>query len=295
MTVYYLNYYKSFHCLADKCRHSCCVGWEIYVDSGTLERYDELPVTEREEILSHIGNDGCICLAEGERCPFLRGDGLCRIIADHGEQYTSQICREHPRFYHRAGDRVECGIGLSCEEAARVVLISDEYDSFFCQSGECCVADETDYDTLSHREYIYSCINNEDFSSAINIIKEKYSLSTLDLSCDRWNEALCGLEYLDPSHREVIRLCNITSEAEQGLYSKRFFAYLIFRHLSVATSFDNLRARLGFCLLLLRLFNCMAGDGDVESAALAARIISEEIEYSEDNTDALILEMECLV
>ena len=23
------SYYKTFQCIADKCEHSCCIGWEI--------------------------------------------------------------------------------------------------------------------------------------------------------------------------------------------------------------------------------------------------------------------------
>ena len=26
------NYYPAFRCIADKCRHSCCIGWEIDID-----------------------------------------------------------------------------------------------------------------------------------------------------------------------------------------------------------------------------------------------------------------------
>ena len=34
------NYYKDFLCIADKCRHSCCIGWEIDIDEETLEFYE---------------------------------------------------------------------------------------------------------------------------------------------------------------------------------------------------------------------------------------------------------------
>ena len=27
------DYYREFHCIADKCRHSCCIGWEIDIDA----------------------------------------------------------------------------------------------------------------------------------------------------------------------------------------------------------------------------------------------------------------------
>ena len=36
------HYYKNFKCIADKCRHSCCVGWEIDIDDDTLEKYRNL-------------------------------------------------------------------------------------------------------------------------------------------------------------------------------------------------------------------------------------------------------------
>ena len=32
-------YYPRFSCIADKCRHSCCIGWEIDIDSDTLQTY----------------------------------------------------------------------------------------------------------------------------------------------------------------------------------------------------------------------------------------------------------------
>ena len=34
MKTYAPNYYKSFKCIADRCRHSCCKGWNVYLDEG---------------------------------------------------------------------------------------------------------------------------------------------------------------------------------------------------------------------------------------------------------------------
>ena len=44
------DYYPRFRCIADRCRHSCCVGWEIDVDEESLEKYAALPVELGEEI-----------------------------------------------------------------------------------------------------------------------------------------------------------------------------------------------------------------------------------------------------
>lgn len=54
------SYYKTFQCIADKCEHSCCIGWEIDIDEDSYdyymgiegafgERLKEQTVTEDEE------------------------------------------------------------------------------------------------------------------------------------------------------------------------------------------------------------------------------------------------------
>jgi lysine-N-methylase len=30
------KYYLDFACIADRCKHSCCIGWEIDVDADTM-------------------------------------------------------------------------------------------------------------------------------------------------------------------------------------------------------------------------------------------------------------------
>ena len=32
MKEYIPDYYKDFQCIADKCKDSCCIGWEIMID-----------------------------------------------------------------------------------------------------------------------------------------------------------------------------------------------------------------------------------------------------------------------
>lgn len=292
MKVYYPSYYKEFKCIAEKCRHSCCVGWEIFVDDETLEKYKSLP--DGNEILCHI-NDGEINLSESRRCPFLRQDGLCRIIAEHGEGFVSVICREHPRFYHRVCGRVEGGLGASCEEVARIILSSDSYSEFYASEWQGDIADETDFDCLSHRENIYSLLKNNSlgYPEKLDKIRATYNLSNNMYSADEWNRVLSELEYLDENHREMLCIGK-TCRSEKGhRILERFLAYLLFRHLSVAESEHNLRARLGFCLLLTGILeNYMANEEDFSAVTDFARIISEEIEYSEDNTQSLIFEFE---
>ena len=117
------DYYKEFHCIADKCHHSCCVGWEIDIDEESLQRFQkieeiqkEIAYAENPEEMPHFR------LMPGERCPFLQENGLCRMICHYGEEILCQICADHPRFRNFWEDRIELGLGLVCEEAARIIL-----------------------------------------------------------------------------------------------------------------------------------------------------------------------------
>ena len=289
MKVYRPRYCEEFKCIAERCRHSCCVGWEIWVDEATLDKYNSLG---REDILCHI-DEGEIILSEGERCPFLCESGLCRIISELSDEYTSLICQEHPRFYHRVGDRVEGGIGLCCEEACRIILSSDRYSEFSTVEHNPDLPESTDFDSISHRDYLYSLLLDKSLSfiDKIGRIRERYSLPEVH-SLAEWNEILADLELLHREHEGLLSLTERTGEHYE-IYT-RFLAYLIFRHLSVAQSYDNLRARLGFCLLLTDLLSCHTVEREMsfEEICEIARIISEEIEYSEDNTASLIFEIE---
>jgi len=299
MKIYYPSYFKDFKCIADRCRHSCCVGWEIQIDGATINKYSALPKGEREDILSHIDGNGCVMLTDSERCPFLESDGLCRLITAYGDSHISRICQEHPRFYHRVGDRVECGIGASCEEACRIILSSD-FDSFYSdEKNDVDVAEETDFDTPSHRSWIYNVLSDNSlfYREKLELIKEKYGISDSIFTNESLSAAFSELEYLDDGHREIITVGAEDNRPELHPYFERFLAYLIFRHLTIAESYDGLRARLGFCLLLLRMLEnaTVKSVGDFESVCDIVRIISEEIEYSEENTASLIFELECLI
>lgn len=113
------DYMASFHCIAGACRHTCCVGWEIDVDEDSLPRFLRDPM-----IAPHVDctDPPHIRLDAGERCPFLRADGLCEMIVRNGADSLCQICADHPRFRNFWTGRTELGLGLVCEEAARLIL-----------------------------------------------------------------------------------------------------------------------------------------------------------------------------
>ena len=126
MTVFAPDYYTGFRCIAGACRHSCCVGWEIDVDPDTAERYQTMDGALGEKLRRCVSMDPFphFILSAGERCPFLTDQNLCEIILQAGEGLLCQICADHPRFRNYWSDRVEIGLGLACEEAARLILTS---------------------------------------------------------------------------------------------------------------------------------------------------------------------------
>ena len=130
MKLYAPAYYKEFACIADRCKHSCCIGWEIDVDEDTRALYDTLDGDYADTIRASIDQTDTphFTLAANERCPHLDERGLCRIISAYGQDALCVICREHPRFYHETPHGTEVGLGLACEEACRIVLFSDNFD-----------------------------------------------------------------------------------------------------------------------------------------------------------------------
>lgn len=297
MRVFAPKYYEKFKCIAEKCSHSCCVGWEIDVDPDTKARHASSSHSLSRELMESLAQcEGIdyIELSNDGRCPFLDCSGLCRIISEMGEDHTSRICREHPRFYHRIADRVECGIGAVCEEAARIILDSDDYDSFTeCEREEHIPPSAGCADIISHRENIYRIVKSaHSFSDAVVQICEIYSIARDELFSDDISEILFEMELLDESHREM--LTTLSDECSQWAdkYIRRFFSYLIYRHLGASESTDMIASRVAFAILLTFIYiNALHGDENVLQAVECARIISEEIEYSEDNTAALAFQL----
>lgn len=115
------DFYDSFHCIAGKCTDTCCVGWEIDIDEASAKRYAKVKGAFGEKLRENI-EDNHFKLSPGDRCPFLRQDGLCDMICHLGEDSLCDICREHPRFVEVYGDIMEKGIGLCCEEGVRLLL-----------------------------------------------------------------------------------------------------------------------------------------------------------------------------
>ena len=121
------EYCKNFRCIASKCQDNCCIGWEIDIDSSSAEYYESVKGSFGDKLRSNIiKSDVCSFKLCGERCPFLNENNLCEIIINLGEDKLCQICSDHPRFFEWYSDIKEGGIGLCCEEAARIIVPNKE-------------------------------------------------------------------------------------------------------------------------------------------------------------------------
>ena len=292
MKLYAPKYYKNFKCIADKCEHSCCVGWEIDIDSDTLTKYEGLCGDYAEALKKSIsyGEVPHFKLLKDERCPHLDECGLCKIITNLGEEYLCDICRLHPRFYNYT-DASELGIGMSCREAARIILSSPDYAVIEEIGDDGVEAIMLDFNGRHERGKIYELLAETETSYAerLDKIYRKYSIESL---CDSyWLEILDSLEYLDESRKNCFSTYSSLNRP-QGFdeYLERFFAYLVFRHTTEAEDAHDFRARLSFCLFCERLFAsliCTENAKNFDELVRLASIISEEIEYSDENTEAL--------
>lgn len=293
MKLYAPKYYLQFHCIASRCRHSCCIGWEIDVDEQTLARYQTLQDGYGSCIRSSIDltETPHFRLDAGERCPHLNDKGLCRIILSVGEAYLCEICREHPRFYHRTAHGMEVGLGMACEEACRIILTTDGYKDMIeigTVEGE---AQTTDFDPTAARTRLYALLSDRSvpYAQRLQQIGAWIDLAPQMYTDEQCRAILSSLEYLDEGHRALFSACY--SSAWRALpcpeeYAERALAYFIFRHASSAQTPMQFRAAVGMALLCERLL--CGGVSRGEDAFAFARVISEEIEYSEDNTAALL-------
>ena len=291
MKLYAPKYYKSFKCIADKCEHNCCIGWEIGVDEETLKRYEALGDGYGDIIKSSISYDGDphFNLCADDRCPHLNADGLCKIILNLGEGYLCGICREHPRFYNYT-DVAEVGLGMSCPEAARIILSSPDYISTD-EVGEVFADGEIEFNGRVMRGRVYSVLSDSSFCYGDRLAKI-YVDHGISVGDDEvWLKKLSELEYLDDRHKNLFM--NYSSQCRPvgvDQYLERFLAYLIYRHCTEAFDSEDFVLRISFCLFCERLAaSLIVSEGAASFCEIAklANIISEELEYSEENTAAL--------
>lgn len=299
------HYYPAFRCIADKCRHSCCIGWEIDIDPDTRERYRRIPGAFGERLNAAIddGEVSSFRLGADERCPMLNKNGLCDLITTLGEDALCQICADHPRFRNFFADRTEIGLGLCCEEAARLVLDQKEPMRLLCLSddGEIAESPEDEAELLQLRDGLIALVQDErrPLEDRLTALLDAVDF---DIPDHDWATIYRGLERLDPAWDAVldglprhladgaIRDLSDRPQAPRRAYAN-FAAYLLYRHLPGALADGDISGRVAFCVLSVRVLAALCAatrDCSFADCAELARMYSAEIEYSPENTAALL-------
>lgn len=132
------DYFSKFNCIGAACEDTCCSGWGVSIDRETYHNYKR----NKHKILAPVFkiavqkvtpptagsqiNFGFMQLKSNGACPFLEESQLCTIQKHLGAQALSQTCKNYPRLLSRFGAQKEIALGISCPEAARLVLLNPD-------------------------------------------------------------------------------------------------------------------------------------------------------------------------
>lgn len=287
----YPGYYESFKCIASLCKHSCCMGWEIDIDKESLEKYKKITGAFGERLNKSIdGKNACFVLEQNERCPFLNRQNLCEVIINLGDDFLCDICADHPRFRNYIGENEEIGLGLCCEQAAKIILNFKEKVSL-----------KGDYHIANQREQAFFNLQNEIFKilqdRSLNIAERFCCLENkLNIPLEIGNNSeisklLKGLERFDKAWDGYIEKLG----EEKAFYDEKWqipleqlAVYFVYRHFAGALEDGRYAERIRFAVFGVYTVARMFEGSGMDELEETARRFSCEIEYSEQNTAAIL-------
>lgn len=308
MVTVFPDYYKEFQCIGGKCKHNCCIGWEIDVDPETLAFYRSVSGEFGTRLNTNISCEDPphFILGEQERCPFLNKENLCDIILTLGEEHICEICSDHPRFQNELPGRIETGLGLCCEEAARLILSRHSPVVL-----ECSGSDDTEDEIIALRDQVIALLQDRSISvpERMTNMLRLCSGGLPDKSIKDWAELLLSLERLDEAWTHLLmKLINQWDHMDIdgfNLYMvdrqteyEQLLVYLVYRHLANAANPLDLSARANFAALGYQLIHALGavfwsqhGHFSFQEQVELVRLFSSEIEYSDENLYILFDEL----
>ena len=292
MKTYYPDYYKDFKCVAGKCSHNCCIGWEIDIDEDTYIKYKNVGGKFGKRLSEDISTEGepHFCLKSDERCAFLNKDNLCDIIIHLGEEFLCHICDMHPRFINYFSKREEIGLGLCCESASELILLRNDKTEIM---SECEHTDGTDEEELlfAERDEIFSIIQNRNLhiKDRIAIICDKYDIVVPFNDFPYWADIFRRLERLDNSWDTLLDSLSETSVIpdkyfcdDWAIAGEHLMFYFIYRYMAVGMYDDTIKERIAFAVLSYTIILAICASSQTKLTEVA-RQYSSEIEYSDEN------------
>jgi hypothetical protein len=183
---------------------------------------------------------------------------------------------------------------MSCEESCRIILSSDRYADISEIGSARGKTVKPRLDTVAHRNLIYAVLSDRcvPYEKRLEAIAQHYTINLNFKTDAEWRDILLSLEYLDNTHKEIFSCFSseISTPKELEKPLERALAYFVYRHCAEAESEDELSVSVGFALFCERLLASVLKNGEFATAGAIVPIavaVSEEIEYSEDNTETL--------
>ncbi len=299
------TYYNAFKCKASACSDNCCIGWEICIDEDTASFYGSVGGSFGQRLRKNISyTDEPSFILQGERCPFLNKKGLCDIITTLGENALCQICRDHPRYFEWYGNVKEGGIGLSCEEGARLILNHSNYLTLYESEVDEWIDEDFDTDTykalFNLRRKLFALLENDlafsekaskmlsfykkdtSFSLSGEIKKALPFLEKTESVNPLWDEKFSLLKdtYLKENAPALVttaedekRLCNLTA-----YFLWRYFMKSVFD----GDEEEKIKLTLFSASVIFALYS-LEKDKNETAWIKASVLFSKQMEYSDEN------------
>lgn len=117
------DYYNEFKCTADKCKDTCCAGWQIVIDQNSLEKYKKIKGDYIWKVMACVDwETGTFRQDNEKRCAFLNDENLCELYKNAGEESLCKTCKDYPRHIEEFEGVREISLSISCPEAARILM-----------------------------------------------------------------------------------------------------------------------------------------------------------------------------
>lgn len=305
----YPDYYPEFRCSASACKHNCCIGWEIDIDEESVKKYSAVEGEMGRLLRDNTahGEDAHFILGSDGRCPFLNGSNLCELILRGGEDMLCSICADHPRFRTFLSDRTELGLGLCCETAGQLILGSRRPVRLLSEGEADGTPDSGEAELLALRDGVIAVLQNR-VLPLCDRTEQALAMCTAiepDGPIGEWIPLFLGLERLD--ERWTVLLEQLLLDAGQTDHAafneamkgreheyEQLLVYFIYRHFMTALYDGDTGGKAAFALLGTRLVYELGamqftktGHFGLLDQVETARMYSSEIEYSQENLDAL--------
>ena len=316
-------YCRDFRCSADKCGDNCCIGWEIDIDEKTSDYYLSAEGDFGDRLRENIQQGSpCSFVLKDERCPFLNENNLCDIILNLGEDKLCHICDNHPRYYEWFDGITEGGVGLCCEEAARLILEKGDDEGFWDREvpdEDCDSYDEGLYNFLfSAREKITAYLRDNSiplrnavssvlyYSEVVQSLAdnmatgeapeiEEYTYPTVNADKGALLEIFRNLEPIDEKWIPYINELesggkSVSLTARQEQYVRNIGVYFIWRYFMKGVFDEEILSKVRLAVISMVMVSLMfsaESEADEERCAVLAKNYSKEIEYSEENLEAV--------